>query len=243
MKRNSKSAKALLIALVAIPCLAQASLLKVTANGSISNIFGFSDPGVVPFAVGDSFSYNLIVSDNPALDTNPFPNITRHSYSPNFQDNVAGAASLTFDTYQIPVTNVSDTGLLIDDDPLFGDSIEIGSAVSGAPLIDGIAPTFFSIKMTDATGVALSSADISPAIFLSPAFAGQANVILFMESRSGSCGSSRCAVMAIDSISVETIATPVPAAAWLFGSGLLGLTGLARRKPTRQAVEKTSTSH
>lgn len=30
--------------------------------------------------------------------------------------------------------------------------------------------------------------------------------------------------------SVEVSAIPVPAAAWLFGSGLIGLIGLARRK-------------
>jgi len=36
-----------------------------------------------------------------------------------------------------------------------------------------------------------------------------------------------------DSVSVKAIlATPIPAAAWLFGSGLLGLIGVARRKAT-----------
>jgi hypothetical protein len=33
----------------------------------------------------------------------------------------------------------------------------------------------------------------------------------------------------IDSLTVTTV-VPVPAAAWLFGSGLLGLVGVARRK-------------
>jgi hypothetical protein len=31
---------------------------------------------------------------------------------------------------------------------------------------------------------------------------------------------------------VEQTAVPVPAAVWLFGSGLLGLVGIARRKQT-----------
>jgi len=33
-----------------------------------------------------------------------------------------------------------------------------------------------------------------------------------------------------DSPEIETV--PIPAAAWLFGSGLLGLVGIARRKKT-----------
>lgn len=32
---------------------------------------------------------------------------------------------------------------------------------------------------------------------------------------------------------LDTIATPIPGAAWLFGSGLIGLTGLAARKVNR----------
>jgi len=234
MKINSKKLTATLIILAAVPCLAQASLLKVTATGTVSNIFGFSAPSVVPFLVGESFSYSVIVSDNPALDINPLANITQHSYSPNFQDNVAGAASLTFSSYQLPVTTIGNTGLAVADDSLFGDSIEIGSSVTGAPLIDGIAPTFFSMKFTDSTGAALSSADISPSLFTSPSFSMDAAVIFFMDGNSGSCGSRRCAVGAIDTVTVETIATPIPATAWLFMSGLLGLGGLARNKSVKK---------
>jgi hypothetical protein len=35
---------------------------------------------------------------------------------------------------------------------------------------------------------------------------------------------------AVQSGDVAVLATPVPAAVWLFGSGLLGLIGMARRK-------------
>jgi hypothetical protein len=34
----------------------------------------------------------------------------------------------------------------------------------------------------------------------------------------------------LDSVSVAPQVVPVPAAVWLFGSGLLGLVGIARRK-------------
>jgi len=234
MKIKSKQLTALLIVLVAIPSLAQASLLKVTATGTVSNIFGFSDPTAVPFLVGESFSYSVIVSDNPALDINPFADITRHSYSPNFQDNVVGAATLTFSSYQLPATTVGNTSLVVADNPVFGDSIEIISSVSGAALIDGTAPSGFSLKMTDATGATFSSTDISPTIFLSPAFSANANMIFSMDSNRGSCGSRRCAVGAIDTVTVETIATPIPATAWLFISGLLGLGGLARNKSVKK---------
>jgi len=36
---------------------------------------------------------------------------------------------------------------------------------------------------------------------------------------------------AFNSASIHVNAVPVPAAAWLFGSGLIGLVGIARRKP------------
>jgi hypothetical protein len=36
--------------------------------------------------------------------------------------------------------------------------------------------------------------------------------------------------LAFDNFSPSTAAVPIPAAAWLFGSGLLGLAGMARRK-------------
>ena len=39
-------------------------------------------------------------------------------------------------------------------------------------------------------------------------------------------------LLAIDNTSLSTSAVPVPAAVWLFGSGLLGLVGISRRKKT-----------
>ncbi len=46
------------------------------------------------------------------------------------------------------------------------------------------------------------------------------------------CGASAgCTVDAfIDNVNIDTAVVPVPAAVWLFGSGLLGLIGIARRK-------------
>ena len=38
------------------------------------------------------------------------------------------------------------------------------------------------------------------------------------------------AFLQLDNIAVATTVVPVPAAVWLFGSGLIGLTGIARRK-------------
>jgi hypothetical protein len=36
--------------------------------------------------------------------------------------------------------------------------------------------------------------------------------------------------LGVTTLTIETTPTPIPAAAWLFGSGLLGLVGIARRK-------------
>jgi hypothetical protein len=46
------------------------------------------------------------------------------------------------------------------------------------------------------------------------------------------CGAAaNCALTAlIDNVSIDTQVVPVPAAVWLFGSGLLGLVGIARKR-------------
>jgi len=233
MKINLKTLTPLLILLAGSSGAAQAALLKVTATGTVGSIFGFTDSSVVPFTFGDTFSYSIIVNDSPTLDTNPLPEFTIHNYTPNFQENVAGAASISFGSYTIPATNVSNSFLSISDNAASGDKIEINSQLNGAPIIAGIAPTSFSIKMTDSSGAALSSADISPAAFLSSDFIFS-NVFLNMDANTGACLARRCAIGTVNNVTVETlVATPIPPSAWLFGSGILGMAGLARRKTSK----------
>lgn len=83
--------------------------------------------------------------------------------------------------------------------------------------------------MTDFSAAALSSSAISPAAFLSSGFIDRA-IFLNMDTNGGACISRRCAIGTINNITVETLATPLPAVAWLFGSGLLGLAALARKE-------------
>ena len=41
---------------------------------------------------------------------------------------------------------------------------------------------------------------------------------------------------AMDNLNVTVAPVPVPAAVWLFGSGLMGLIGVARRKTTSKSA-------
>jgi len=50
------------------------------------------------------------------------------------------------------------------------------------------------------------------------------------------CSGSSSAEFTTDGINWSPIATPIPAAAWLFGSGLAGLIGIGRRKKSTMVV-------
>jgi hypothetical protein len=199
------------IAIISImtPFPSQAKLLRVTATGTIDEIFGFTSASPPPFAVGDPFAYEVIVDDDPNLDTNPYPEYTRHRYTPNFMERVAGAAMVKFGAYTIPATDVKTTTLFVVneeynetyDSPF--DSIEITSRIGSLPCPG------FSLHQTDLSGLALSGASITPEAFLGFMSADTNHVYLFMDYVAGACAERKCAYGRIGNISVTVSSSPV----------------------------------
>lgn len=90
------------------------------------------------------------------------------------------------------------------------------------------------IKLLDSSDTLLSSLNLPPSSFQTLVF-NQSNVSKIMIDFSGGnygfYGDDRYhAWYAIDNITYDISAVPVPAAVWLFGSGLLSLIGVTRRK-------------
>lgn len=99
--------------------------------------------------------------------------------------------------------------------PNQGSTIRIYSEINGGGQLLG---TLF-LPQTPHQGL---DGNIFPMSFASTSFSGVAKSVDFISmAHSGY----------VDDLSINTVAAvPVPSAVWLFGSGLLGLTGLARRR-------------
>lgn len=201
-----------LIPTVTIICIvahtySQAKLLKVTATGTIKAIFGYADTSVAPFDYGEPFSYKVVINDDSYLDTHPSPNYTSHSYTPNFLEDVAGAASVTFGTYTIQANQVELTHLGVSNDYFLDYFNEYWDEIEIISLTKGIAAKSFSLHQRDRTGGALSSAIVTPELFLNNGFMDLEynNVYIFMDHVVGACGSRKCAVGSIKSINVTPI--------------------------------------
>lgn len=150
--------------------------------------------------VGDSFSLNILGS--------------------GFISNVdGGGVNFSYDSSILNVTSVSIDGSVWD----FGSAgISTGVIDNGAGTVDGIMVNTFS----DVIG----SFDVATIQFLAIGSGTSAlNLAEYALNPWASGGSLINPIMAGSSLTVLQ-SVPVPAAVWLFGSGLLGLIGLARRK-------------
>jgi hypothetical protein len=119
----------------------------------------------------------------------------------------------------------------ITDNPTYGGATI--STVSGnalyTALIDGsdyltLLDDLYSVTVPGSSG---GSADVGPASFtnqLGPAITSDIGIRIQFSLTAGD------SVSFTSVFSVEETAVPVPAAVWLFGSGLIGLVGIARRK-------------
>jgi len=115
-----------------------------------------------------------------------------------------------------PATNLIQNGIP-DGVALFNGTVLLDSLTYGgtiAPYTEGVATT-----VLDSTSVAMSLARIPDGVDTNNNFANFASGCLTPGSPN-IAGTGDCSVNAV----------PVPAAAWLFGSGLLGLAGIARRR-------------
>ena len=125
----------------------------------------------------------------------------------SFYESLEGAV----DEFGNPIANVSD-----------GNTTSIN--LTGTSLIgDGSTTGTFTLNVSDPTLITLKAgSDNYLWYYFSPIAQG--------ENVSGEWNLPSDSTAALSTISAYTTVVPVPAAVWLFGSGLIGLIGFARRK-------------
>jgi len=188
---------------LAVAFSAEATILSFNYTGQI-----ISNPdGIV--SVGTGFSGSFSYDDGLVGSSNSNGTL----YSPvNFSLSIDG-------------TDINFSGLVnVDDNSTFtlpgNDVLQIGSAgIAPSPDLNGTLLQGITIDLVDSTQTTLSGEGLPLNINLVD-WTSKLLVIRSTESLNLTFGS-------IDSL---VSAVPVPAAVWLFGSGLLGLAGMARRK-------------
>ena len=189
----------------------QAAIVTYNFTGSIYESDSFIN-------IGDTYSVNIsweTLTDYSGGDAEYLGAITGFS-------GTVGSFSLIEPNYgSLPVE--ASTIVVGNNDPY--DSVVFISSLFGAGNLGGIAPIEgFFLGLADQTGTALDNTALPTNLPNDgfDSFIGSSGFILSF--------SDTTEIQAtVDSISaVSTV--PVPAAVWLFGSGLIGLIGVARRK-------------
>lgn len=213
---HRKSSLFLMALLLTAPFSTHADIVAFRAIGEVTSIIGSAALFPLPVSVGDPFTIDFKY-DSAATDDIP-SSATLGSYAILEMVVTAGANSVTFFG-----PGIGDGHIGIQTDPapnLWGVSSCLGicSSTGGDPLdLDEARMNLFF-----PAGFISSDALTLPP---SPVDAETAQFGLFSLT-----GEDEAFVIA----SLATLApVPVPAAAWLFGSGLLGLIGCARRGRTR----------
>ncbi len=149
--------------------------------------------------------------------------------NPDAEGEIASLLDITFGTYQL---GTGDTG-----QPA-GSFSFTGPPSSGGVLSGDVTPTYssttnsaiytFGAGWTEPGSTAATATVWFTSPYLDLTSSGTSNVNVPLGDQIGA-GIATTTPTSVDTQIVLT-AVPVPAAVWLFGSGLLGLTGLARRK-------------
>jgi hypothetical protein len=156
--------------------------------------------GVEPAIINVGDSFSLNISGN------------------NFTSNVdGGGVNFTYDSNVLNVTSVTIDEAVWD---FGGAGISTGSIDNVTGAVDGI--------MVNTFGTVIGSFDVATIQFLAVGAGTSAlDLTEYVLNPWASGGTLINPIMENGSL---TVATPVPAAIWLFGTGLLALTGIARRK-------------
>jgi hypothetical protein len=198
--------------------LVAAALFSFPSHGAIVSwdLSGvFTDTGVFrTFEVGDPWSLSLTFDDAQIPDTSD-SNFKLYTANASFVSNsyVASDTSTTITISDAPnqlVIELGDSDANIPDIEFVGNSL----VLPGTPATPE--DIFFSFEF-----VSPGSEDIADYIQLDTLTPTETYMVVRVTSALSPFGS-------IDNITVNAV--PVPAAAWLFGSGLIGLVGVARRK-------------
>ena len=217
MKMNKYANLASIMSVSLLTSVAQAAPVDVAVNGDLEtgDLTGwttFDNNGTIAVtdtqANGGTYSLNLVATVPSPGDPASFPvaknaNIGIGVVQPN------SSATISFDLFG----SLEGAGGVI-----FAEFFsELDGGGTSSSVILGGGPLFPTDTWTTYTFTTPTGADVSGGVTLQ---------------LKADCGANPgCTVDAyFDNISVNVEAVPVPAAVWLFGSGLLGLVGVARRR-------------
>lgn len=193
---------------------AQAAIVELTNNG------GFETGDFTGWTQFDLPGTESITTDNPASGTYA-GNLNVGGWTLIKQANM-GVGQVTAGGQEITISfdmrgTVGVGGVVFAE---FFSELD-GGGTSKAEILFGGGPIFPNSDWTNYTTTATTGSDVGGGVTL------QLKV---------DCGANPSCVSDVyfDNVSVtaDVSAVPVPAAAWLFGSGLIGLVGMARRKKT-----------
>lgn len=171
------------------------------------------------FTIGDSFSGCFAIGDS-STDASSIvitPTASDYSFTGAPYGGIITGGS---------IVGIEDSGTM-DDDTVFLNNL-YGSNIPYSTLYDGW--DTYSFNSAQAFGLTLYSLDTSIISGLDyqilPFTLAQADYAMFYIEETDATGTIYLATGFLTSVAV----VPIPSAAWLFGSGLIGLIGIARRK-------------
>lgn len=189
-----------------------AAVVQYDFNGAVSNDFNSQ------INLAETFTLSFLIdTETPGIAINDYIQYEITSGTIDF----SGGYSGSFGGGQFKVTNNNTIGLQTGYDIITIYTYPYYD-VSGMPNNYGSDFNNLQLKMWDSTGTALTDASI-PGVLNSPDWDGSDGNILW------NTPTLRHNDLVASSISVVS-PVPIPAAAWLFGSGLLGLIGVAKHR-------------
>lgn len=218
-------------------------LIAVTAMAFSSSTFAatmqFVGPGAITGSIGDTFTVDLTASGLDQADLGEFGGTIAGSEMVTIDPSILSVTAVDFSALPGLITSPNTgwdydatTGDLIMSHPTFNlDGLPADVTVATITLsITGFGTS--SLALSDQNGVALPTGT-GPQTWNYP---DGFNIVdyCFTHASVATCtnqaGVVDAVAMVLNDSSVTVSAIPVPAAVWLFASGLLGLVGVARRK-------------
>lgn len=201
-----KSLYLLVVLTLVLSTSAKAALVDVTWSGTVvlTGVAGTVD-------VGDSISGFYSYDDNIAAEFGVRPGSARYLTNHSSTFLVNGLTGTGFGNHTRTFN-----------DPGYDQFDSRGTTSYSGDLIDGFSVATVFVRFTDSTGLVLSSTDLlsaSPSLLFDNQLTSRLDLI----------GASSIEFLLDDYTITGAAAVPIPASVWLFFSGLIGLTGVAKR--------------
>lgn len=217
-----------LVALLLVPAVsAQAEIVTWNFSGTLGPVIPATSPPIISLAAGDAFSGSITFETASVPGSTGDDGLSEWAIYPD----AITALELTVGSFSFtgPVSHVSvfnpggstEIKVVNDYSGILNDGLGFITSVSGGP-VDGYLPGFFELYTDTSPGTGVTQFLSSPDLPASPP-ASAFYFALYFEDNAGG-------YVATVGGSATVSAVPLPAAVWLFGSGLLGLLVLSRRR-------------